>query len=87
MRALILAAGRGSRMGRLGDERPKCLVELAGHPLLERQVAALRRGGLLAMEIGFRQRDELALLLQDWANVRFVDDYAGTPRVALAEKR
>jgi choline kinase len=50
MRALILAAGRGSRMGRLGDERPKCLVELAGHPLLERQVAALRRGG--ASDIG-----------------------------------
>ncbi len=45
MRALILAAGRGSRMGAMGDERPKCLVELAGHPLLERQVAALRRGG------------------------------------------
>jgi len=46
MRALILAAGRGSRMGKLGDERPKCLVELQGRPLLERQVAALRRGGV-----------------------------------------
>jgi choline kinase len=45
MRGLILAAGRGSRMGVLGDERPKCLVELEGRPLLERQVAALRRGG------------------------------------------
>jgi len=55
--------------------------------LIPQAHAALRRGGLLAMEIGFRQRDELALLLQDWANVRFVDDYAGTPRVALAEKR
>src|SRR5450432_4089757 len=46
MRAVILAAGRGSRMGPLGDERPKCLVELAGRPLLERQIAALRRGGV-----------------------------------------
>jgi L-glutamine-phosphate cytidylyltransferase len=50
MRALILAAGRGSRMGKLGDESPKCLVELAGRPLLEQQIAALRRGG--ATEIG-----------------------------------
>jgi L-glutamine-phosphate cytidylyltransferase len=50
MRALILAAGRGSRMGNLGDDRPKCLVELDGQPLIERQVAALRRGG--ADEIG-----------------------------------
>jgi L-glutamine-phosphate cytidylyltransferase len=46
MRALILAAGRGSRMGQLGDGRPKCLVDLNGHPLIERQIAALRRGGM-----------------------------------------
>jgi choline kinase len=45
-RALILAAGRGSRMGHVGDDRPKCLVELEGKPLIERQVAALRRGGI-----------------------------------------
>jgi len=46
MRALILAAGRGSRMGSLGAERPKCLIELAGRPLLERQIGALRGGGV-----------------------------------------
>ena len=50
MRALILAAGRGSRMGTIGDDRPKCMVELDGRPLLDRQIAALRRGG--ADEIG-----------------------------------
>ena len=37
-------------MGVMGDERPKCLVELDGRPLLERQLAALERGG--ADEIG-----------------------------------
>jgi L-glutamine-phosphate cytidylyltransferase len=46
MRALILAAGRGSRMGHLGGDRPKCLVELEGQPLIERQIAALGRGGV-----------------------------------------
>lgn len=50
MRAIILAAGRGKRLGPLGDGRPKCLVELCGKPLIERQVAALRGGGV--SEIG-----------------------------------
>jgi L-glutamine-phosphate cytidylyltransferase len=56
MRAIILAAGRGSRMRHLGESRPKCLVELAGAPLLERQVAALRRGGVteIAVVRGYR---------------------------------
>jgi len=50
MRAIILAAGRGSRLGPLGDGGPKCLLELSGKPLIERQVAALRGGGVT--EIG-----------------------------------
>jgi choline kinase len=46
MRAIILAAGRGSRLRHLGGDRPKCLVELEGKPLIVRQIAALRRGGV-----------------------------------------
>ena len=42
MRAIILAAGRGSRLGPHTADRPKCLVELAGRTLLDRQLAALR---------------------------------------------
>lgn len=43
---IILAAGRGSRMKKLTDEKPKCLVELAGRPLLHWQLDALRTAGL-----------------------------------------
>ena len=46
----------------------------------------LRPGGLLAMEIGFGQQAALTTLLTTWRDVRFVDDYAGIPRVVLAEK-
>jgi release factor glutamine methyltransferase len=48
--------------------------------------AALRPGGLLAMEFGFGQREALRALLASWHNVRFLDDYAGIPRIVLAER-
>jgi choline kinase len=43
-------------MGELGDVRPKCLVNLEGRPLVERQIAALRRGGVTEIGIvrGYR---------------------------------
>ena len=44
MKAMILAAGQGTRLRPLTDDRPKCLVEFAGKPLLEHQLAVLRAG-------------------------------------------
>lgn len=41
-KAVIVAAGRGSRLAGLTDDRPKCLVPLHGVPLLERAIDALR---------------------------------------------
>jgi release factor glutamine methyltransferase len=46
----------------------------------------LRESGLLALEFGFGQADALAHLLNGWRNVRFLNDYANIPRVALAER-
>jgi release factor glutamine methyltransferase len=38
------------------------------------------------MEFGFGQREALRALLASWHNVRFLDDYAGIPRIVLAER-
>ena len=54
--------------------------------LIPEAASALRPGGLLAMEIGFGQRDALATLLHGWDDVHFLDDLAGIPRVVLAER-
>lgn len=56
MKAIILAAGRGSRMRNLTEESPKCLVELHGRPLLHWQLAALRAAGIdeIALVTGYR---------------------------------
>lgn len=51
MKALILAAGRGSRMKGLTDDRPKCLVKLHGKTLLERQLKAIRNAGITEVGI------------------------------------
>ncbi len=48
--------------------------------------AALKPGGLLALEIGHGQRDALAALLADWKNASFLNDLQQIPRVALAQR-
>ncbi len=42
MKALILAAGIGSRLKDATKDKPKCLVEINGKPFLEYQLEALR---------------------------------------------
>ena len=46
MRGVILAAGRGTRLNGTKGGRPKCLVELGGLTLIERQIRSLRAAGL-----------------------------------------
>ena len=46
MRAIILAAGKGTRMGSLTKESPKCMLNFLGKPLIERQIAVLKEEGV-----------------------------------------
>ena len=56
MKALILAAGRGSRMKSLTGNKPKCLIELNGRPLIELQLEAIRAAGIdeIAIVTGYK---------------------------------
>ena len=56
MKVIILAAGQGSRLGHLTDDRPKCLIEFGGRSLLDRQLDALVANGVdeAVIVTGFR---------------------------------
>ena len=58
VRALVLAAGRGTRLNPLTRERPKSLVTLANKTLLEWQIMSLREAGVsdIAVVRGYRAK-------------------------------
>ena len=58
MRAVVLAAGEGTRLRPLTSDRPKCLVELAGRPLLHWQLDALAAAGVEDITIVTGYRDD-----------------------------
>jgi D-glycero-D-manno-heptose 1,7-bisphosphate phosphatase len=54
--AVIVAGGRGTRLGPLTDDRPKALVEIAGRPFLDHLVESVRDRGFdrILLLLGYR---------------------------------
>jgi len=46
VKAIILAAGRGHRMGEATNDKPKCLTVFNGRTLLDWQLLAMRKAGI-----------------------------------------
>lgn len=46
MKVIIIAAGLGSRLNPLTNDKPKCLLKIKGKSILERQLEALRECGI-----------------------------------------
>lgn len=60
LKAIILAAGRGRRLGELTASQPKCLLPVGGLSLLEHQLEALRAQGLDAVVVAGYQAAAVA---------------------------
>lgn len=84
VRAVILAAGRGTRLGALARDRPKVMVELAGDTLLAHQRRALAVAGITDVHIVLGHGADLVRSHADargltvWTN----PDYATTNMVS-----
>ena len=61
MKAMILAAGLGTRLRPLTDTRPKALVELNGRTLLEIALTRLRQFGVTAAIINVHHHAEMVV--------------------------
>lgn len=77
--AVILAAGRGSRMGALTDDIPKCLCPLAGRRIIDWTLDALRVNGIREVTIVAGWKHERLVDVADriivnpkWASVNMV---------------
>ena len=59
MKAIILSAGQGSRLGHLVDNVPKCLIDFNGRTLLDRQLDTLEANGVHEAVVVTGFHDEL----------------------------
>ncbi len=59
MKAIILSAGQGSRLGHMTDDRPKCLIEFNGRSLLDRHLDTLDANGVKEAVVVTGFHDEL----------------------------
>lgn len=79
MQALILAAGRGSRLGDASGGLPKSLLEVGRRPLVEHQLDALSAAGIgpVAMVLGYAA-DEIRERVGLKADYLFNPEFAST---------
>lgn len=82
MKALILAAGFGSRLAPITNEVPKSLVEVNGKPILFKQIENLIENGIYDITIvsGYKSDVLVKAVHKHWPFVNIVEsvDYATT---------
>lgn len=75
MKALIMAAGRGTRISRYLSDRPKCTVDIGNIPLIVNTVKEFKKKGIneIAIVLGYRG-EVIEELLKDFG-VKFYYNY------------
>jgi len=81
--AVILAAGKGSRLGALTTHKPKCLLPLGSETILERQLRLLQDTGVsrITIVVGY-QRDAIRARLGERVRMIVNDRYETTQSIS-----
>ncbi|BAY77366.1 nucleoside-diphosphate-sugar pyrophosphorylase [Nostoc linckia NIES-25] len=89
MKAIILAAGVGQRLGKDGQNQPKCLLKFNGKSLLERHLNYLRHYQIdeVVIAVGYQAekiQDEIkALGAENWVTTVYNPDYTKGSVISL----
>jgi NDP-sugar pyrophosphorylase family protein len=82
MKAMVFAAGLGTRLKPLTNTRPKALVEIEGVTLLEITLRRLASGGVREVIVNTHH---FAAHVREWRNSRKAEDF-GLWRIAISEE-
>ncbi len=74
MKAILIAAGMGQRLGPYTQDRPKCLVEIAGRSMVKRALDALRGVGV-----------QKFIVVHGYLGDRLIEALQGEPGVSFVE--
>ena len=81
MKAMIFAAGLGTRLKPLTDERPKALVEVSGKPMLFWVIARLKQQGFTDIIINaYHYADQIIAFVNQY------ESFGVSLRVSVEEK-
>lgn len=85
MKVIILAAGQGTRLRPLTDDRPKCMVEVNGKSILERQLTVMHDCGIRDEDItivaGYKGEVLWDIFRDTQMNIVINDNYENTNMV------
>ena len=74
MKAIVIGAGRGSRLRHLTDDIPKTLVPILGRPMLEHVLDALAAGGFQRKDVVFICGYRAEVLRAAYPDLQYVEN-------------
>lgn len=71
MKAIILAAGKGTRLGEIGESIPKCLIRIGNKTIIEHQIEALNSNDIKDISVVLGYQDSKVREILRNKNIKF----------------